>query len=78
MSGLSFNLSWAGDKGIQKRRRYVALIVAMIVSVWLGASAIDCWWNQHNPIMFNMLMEEMALEVLGCGKYRISAFVCWR
>ena len=40
-----------------------------------GASATDCWWNQHNPIMFNMLLAEMVLAFLKCGKYRISRFV---
>jgi len=43
-----------------------------------GASAIDCWWNQNNPMMFNRLLAEMVFAVLKCGKFRISHFVCWR
>lgn len=41
-----------------------------------GASAINCWWDQHNPIMFNMLLAEMILVVLKCGKYKLSHYVC--
>ena len=41
-----------------------------------GASAIDCWWDQHNPIVFNMLLAEMVLAVLWCRKYKISHFAC--
>jgi len=41
-----------------------------------GAFTIDCWWDQHDSIMFNMLLAEMVLAVLKCGKYRISPFVC--
>ena len=42
-----------------------------------GASAIDCWSNQHNPIIVNMLPEEMACTVLECGKYKDELRSAW-
>ena len=55
----------------------LAVLCLMRYEDW-GASAIDCWWDQHNPINSIVLLAEMAIAVLKCGQYRISHFVCWR
>jgi hypothetical protein len=51
-----------------------SIVSAMCFLALGGASAINCWLDQHNHINGNMLAMNLASKVLACSKSGISAF----
>jgi len=68
------NAKEAGRRQFLKQGAGLAGLAVGAIRSASGASAINCWQNQHNALNCNMLGRNSAPAVLVCSKSGISAF----